>query len=301
MSFTIRSRRPLAGFLTLLVAVVLLVSPASAQEPELTLRINDTSAYPGQQNVAISVYLSNPFDSVVGFNFWVQLDRPDIMVFPTIADTVIHATYWDCLEWNGMTCVDSVLVNESAEWDFCHADTLVTMWGCLDTVGTLVSGWDFVIATSLSGMGYDLNVVAFANTFGQPFTNGIPPQEGGLLIKLLADVYLIPDTMVDRTVNILLHPYIGQHFCFSDPYGQCIGLNGTVEVDNGSLTVFSDHLYGDVDCSGQSDISDLVYLIEYMFVGGPVVECIENIDCDDDDMITITDLICLIEWMFYSP
>lgn len=195
-----------------------------AQTPDLTIRVDHDTVCPGTQNVPIGVYMSNPNDSVVAFEMWVQLDRPDIMVFQTELDTFIDTSYWQCLEWSGPVCVDSLHVPDWEPWDFFHIDTSVMYFGHVDTTGTLISGWEFLSARSLGGMGTDLDVVGMARQFGPADSLAIPPQQDGLLLKMIADVFDPPDTMTDRTANILVQTDLLQHFCFSDPQGNCIGL-----------------------------------------------------------------------------
>ena len=355
------------------VLSVVFTGTTQAQVVELVLDVGDTSALPGEQ-VIIPVYLSNYFDTIAGFNFWVQLDRPDIMEFTMVLGEVVDTTWWQCLLWDGDVCLDSIHVSgdttfwqchnwvgdtctdstmvppEStwdffhlAEWDFMHIDTNQIMIGTIDSTGTLVAGWEYVNALSL-GSGYDLNVVGLADLPPPPVTPGIPPQEGGVLIKLVADVYDIPDTMTERTVNIHVETNTLDHFSFSDPWGNSLGIvcdsipdtsfwlctqwagevclnwqrvtgppydstsidsswvcvldTNAVQVLDGSVTVLLPPLYGDVNCNGSVDIADLVYVVDYMFCGGPPSPCEENFDCDDDGLITITDLVCLVEWMF---
>jgi hypothetical protein len=56
---------------------------------------------------------------------------------------------------------------------------------------------------------------------------------------------------------------------------------------------------GDVDHSGlEIDISDLVYLVDYMFTGGPVPSCIDEADVDGSGEIDISDLVYLVDYMF---
>ena len=351
----------------------------AAADPELILDVGDTSAYPGEV-VKVPVYLSNLYDTIAGFNFWVQLDRPDIMSFQTNVDSTIDTTRWLCLEyddvvvdscvdsihvtgdsvywrcdvWQGPTCTDSTMVPADstydwahpAEWDWYNVDTNEVLAGGIDTAGTLSSGWEWVDSRSLSGYGTELNVAGIADLPTPPVTPGIAPQENGWLIKLVFQVLDIPDSMTDRTANILVQT---SPYSFSDPSGNSIGVvcdtipdtsfflcemwagetclswkrvsgppydsmevgwdivcypdTTVVQVFDGSVTVLLPDwtLYGDADCSGQVDISDLVYMVDYMFLGGPPSPCEENIDCDHDNRITITDLICLVEWMFPSP
>jgi hypothetical protein len=62
----------------------------------------------------------------------------------------------------------------------------------------------------------------------------------------------------------------------------CIGLRGNV-----------DGIVGD-----QLDIADLVYLVDYMFGGGPPPPIYEEADINGDGPIDITDLVYLVNYMF---
>lgn len=325
---------------------VVMFGTTQAQAVELVLDVGEASALPGEQ-VTIPVYLSNYEDTIAGFNFWVHLDRPDIMQFTTVLGEVVDTTWWICTQWSGPDCIDSMMVSSDGEWDFLHVDTNEVEIGTLDRVGTLVEGWEYVDSRSLGGYGHDLNVVGLANLPPPPMTPGIPLQEGGVLIKLVGTVYDIPDTMTERTVNIHVETNMLDHFSFSDPWGNSIGIvcdsipdtsfwlctqwagevclnwqrvygppydsisidgydiycyldTSIVHVLDGSVTVLvpPPPLYGDVNCNGSVDIADLVYFVDYMFMGGPPSPCEENFDCDDDGEITIADLVCLVEWMF---
>lgn len=339
------------------LAIILIVAAAGlgvnssqndSQDVEIILEVGDTTAYPGEM-VVVPVYLSNYVDTIAGFNFWVQLDRPDIMVFNTVIGVSYDTTWWVCTEWMESDCFDSMIVQPGGQWDFFHVDTLDILIGNLDSTGTLTSGWEWLDARSLSGYGTDLNVAGIADMPPSPVTPGIAPQENGLLVKLVGQVYDIPDSMTERTVNILVQTQFLGHFNFSDPMGNSIGIvcdtipdtsfwlctlwidsiclswrrvsgppydsmeitmdtvcysdTSVVQVINGSVTVLlpDPPLYGDADCSGSPDIADLVYVVEYMFLGGPPMPCQENVDCDNDDLITVTDLVCLVEWMFPQP
>lgn len=207
-------------------------SPAKAQLPDLVIEVGDTTAAPGSQNTVISVFLSNYNDTVAGFNIWIQLDRPDIMLFQTNTETKIDTTYWICNNYNGEICTDSTK-STPLDYDFIHIDTSQVQIGNWDTTGTLISGWESVDARSLSGFGYDLNMVGIANLPSGSFTHGIPPQSGGLLIKALADVLMIPDTATgqNRCVSMLVQHQFIDHFSFSRPDGSSIGLKDSVIQD----------------------------------------------------------------------
>ncbi len=64
--------------------------------------------------------------------------------------------------------------------------------------------------------------------------------------------------------------------------GCCIGIRGNVDDDGGDAI----------------DISDLVYLVDYMFIGGPEPPCFGEADMDASGGIDISDLVYLVDYMF---
>ncbi len=74
-------------------------------------------------------------------------------------------------------------------------------------------------------------------------------------------------------------------YCVDDPCSCCIGIRGNVDNDPGDII----------------DISDLVYLVDFMFTGGPEPLCVEEADIDGSGgstPIDITDLVHLVDYMF---
>ena len=57
-------------------------------------------------------------------------------------------------------------------------------------------------------------------------------------------------------------------------------------------------LRGDLDNSGEIDISDLLFLIDYMFTQGPVPICYLSADLTNDSAVDISDLLHMIDYMF---
>jgi len=96
--------------------------------------------------------------------------------------------------------------------------------GEFDTSNTLCSGWEIIWSDLVGGTGYVMRIVAQADYFWQPYTPGIGyPQFGETpLIKVLANVYDIPDSMTDRTVNIFMQHENAEQFGFYDQNGDII-------------------------------------------------------------------------------
>jgi len=61
-----------------------------------------------------------------------------------------------------------------------------------------------------------------------------------------------------------------------------------------------DGIRGDVDYSGSINIADAVFLVEYIFFGGPPPPCPEEGDADGDGSINIADAVHLVEYIFFG-
>ena len=98
--------------------------------------------------------------------------------------------------------------------------------------------------------------------------------------------------------------------CFIMGEQACIDAGGTYKGDdvpcdpNPCLGCCIPPLRGNVDYdpADATDISDLVYLVDYMFTGGPAPECGEEADMNADGVaepiIDISDLVYLVDYMF---
>ncbi len=347
-----------AGYLAifLILSIIFLATPKSqAQFSDLRVTVGDTTAYSNETNTVISVYLDNFRHEIAGFNIWIQLDNPDIIKFQVDSAIVVDSTYYRCTEWDGVNCLTYV-ISTPLDFDSIGVITDTVLVGNHDVTGTLIEDWEYVDSRSLSGQGADINIAAFANMPAPPATPGILPQQGGLLVKILADVYNIPDTAIERTVNMMIQYEIVDHFNFSLPDGSSIGilyneitdtscwtcniwcgsvccdlvkvseppfgdyancdstdisleLSPYVDTDkiiiiDGSLTVLvtPECICGDIngDEYHLSDISDLTYMVDYIFGGGPEpAEFVcADVNSSGGTLINISDLTYLVNYLF---
>ena len=101
----------------------------------------------------------------------------------------------------------------------------------------------------------------------------------------------IAETTVDLSGYSINLPRFSGPLCRYQPgvlagevgyYGCCFGTAGNV----------------DFDPSDAVDISDLVYLVDYMFAGGPAPVCLEETDVNASGGVDISDLVYLTDYMF---
>lgn len=79
----------------------------------------------------------------------------------------------------------------------------------------------------------------------------------------------------DGVPDIGFEDYIG---------GCCVGMRGDVNNDHHPIV----------------SISDIVYMINYLFVGGLEIDCFEEADINNDEEINLGDLVYLIDYVFIS-
>lgn len=340
-----------------LFIAVLCAAPALGQFEDLQIQVGDTTGTSGETNSVISIYMKNYLDTVAGFELWLVLDRPDIMEFQIDTATFYDTTYWRCTTWSGPTCLhwmdvtDSILAfpDSVIQYDSIDVHIYDLLVGSHDTTGTLCSGWEFVRSRSSNTSGHDLKIAAYANEISPPYTHGIgfPQASQTPLIKILADIYEIPDEQEDRTVNIMVQANNLDNFSFSDEDGNAIGvitdttfdttwfhcdtwnatfdtcyfwseveygpddsfsccdtiLSGRLDSDyvaiyDGTLTVLAGGNCGDIDNDGGINLLDVVYLINYLYKGGPPPPYLNSADCDGNGDTNILDGVYLINYLY---
>jgi len=180
-----------------------------------------------------------------------------------------------------------------------------------DTANTLISGFEYVQALDTSGTGDLLwfRCIANANPFDSIFTTGIPPQQGGLVVKIPVNTTPFADTLSSLTCNLdIIKP-----FDFSDPWGHSIGVITDTLVD----TIYYQCSLWDADSclewimvDGHNEEYDSAYIYEYLSgyldttvvvpLHGSVTLNSHYIKCDNDGDgdITVADAVCFVNYLF---
>ncbi|MEZ5357581.1 MAG: dockerin type I repeat-containing protein [Candidatus Zixiibacteriota bacterium] len=356
MSFKSQSRF-LFFFAVMMTALVVTSGHANAQTPEIYLAMNDTSVTAGDTTGWLTVSFANYQDTLAAFTMRIVLDNPDLINFRTDAVDTTFDTIWQyCGGWDNFgACTLWV--------DTMFVDTIVRS-GAIDTVGTLLSGWEFVTAQSYSANRTDIKVTALADAFGGDKTPGLPPRTNpGVLFRIR---FRANNETLDSTDNTVLLDILSNltETGFSDPQGDLFGVisgfnicdtvstdpelvcdtffrywrcevwNGpvcstyvtstdpdsaafftdslsidtvnwtllndqTVFYTDGHVTVdFSDCLCGDANDDGTFNIGDPVYLISYIFKGGPPPPYMDCANVNGDTTVNIGDVVYMIQAIF---
>lgn len=275
---------------------------ASALVPEIILQVNDTTVSPHDTLYYLSVFLTNVLQSVAGVEMTISAGQSGLFRLPDslkIDTTILCIDPSDCIPAD--TIVDTAHVTPVA------------------LAGSPLSAWDFVQARALSP--YSFRLAAVADFPGGISPQPIPPGGPRLLCRMLLEREValpVLDTLTERSVawNVALGVT-----SFSDPTGKSIGLqDSTVCLDppacaeldtvyyydpminiyvDGSITFGPACLRGDVNGSETVNGTDIIFLVSYVFKGGPQPGCSGlsgDVDCSGS--VSSADVIYLVNYVF---
>ncbi len=182
-----------------------------------------------------------------------------------------------------------------------------------DTTNTLISGFEYVQAIDTSGTGNNLwfRCIANADPFDGIFTTGIPPQQGGLVVRLPVSTTPFADTLSSLTCDLdITFPYD-----FSDPWGNSLGVITDTLLDTiyyQCTSWLEDSCLEWVMVDGDTTNYDSVYIYEYysgyldttvivpshgsITLNAPYIKC----DNDGDGQINVSDAVCFVNYIFKS-
>lgn len=275
--------------------LILFFSSAKAQFPDIIIDLPDTLVSTGQNEGFLSVHISNFTYEVFGFQFVLVSSRPDLVKFAGF-----------------------------------------------DSTGTLTSGFEYVEAIDRAGDQSELWFLCIADLL-QDFEirDGIMPNTSGVVVKIKYTTTNAPDTLIDLTsfisyelptdfsdrygnsLGMITETTIDTSYYICDAYvnDSCVSSHKTytpelgydfmvidtlepgfldpsmVELNPGSITLRV--LNCDQDGNGEWDISDLVCLIDYMFNSYNTETCpLLSCEVDLNQGLDISDLVGFIDYFF---
>jgi len=169
---------------------------------------------------------------------------------------------------------------------------VVDFTGTIDTVNTLINKFDYV------GVSYDTNdgnwitVVGIADQDSNPPSGVIGPGNG-LLFNLKVNITSSCLVYADTTLTIIMVDQL--HANLADPQGDLID---SVEFLNGSVYVPGLCVYGDANGNASVNLSDIIYLVNYVFKSG-IPPCPEKAgDANRNNLINLADIVFLVNHVF---
>ena len=269
-------------------------------EDSVELVVEYTTAYPGHF-AEISVLLKNPNVEISSFKIQFTLGGWNLINFHTVN------IYTDSVKVPLDTCPENPDTICTVDTCYCGPD-LPDTCACLvwhyfkvrechiDTVGSLIS--DFQTVTCHGDLGDTISdscrwvtVYASAGRDAEGAAKFIAPNPNWrLLFKLGVDLFCMCDVDTGRSVFFLVSPGFSD---FSDTMGNSVPF----EYHIGELFAWWG-LPGDASNDSVASVTDIVFLINYLFSGkGP--PCIwEAADPDSSCTVGVTDIVYLINYLF---
>lgn len=134
--------------------------------------------------------------------------------------------------------------------------------------------------------------------FERPFEGkAIPPGAGWHLVNLVYDL-LPPSGSIPRSMSV---PFVAGLGKPPVPVVYTVGGQDVIpEIRSGiiQLTFPPTFIRGDANDNGILSISDPIYLLNYLFRGGPIPPCGDAADANDDGEIDIADVVRIVVYLF---
>ncbi len=247
-----------------------------AQADTTTVFVGDSSTYKGYVRTEFPVYIDNIDQNIQGFTLLFSVGANDRANFSTdhfkvSIDTVCRGSIRPCPP-------DSII----------SIDTTVNRVLKIDKTGSLTTNFPTLEARGEAGDTTDpfcvsATVLGLAPT-SQPIGPGF-----GLLFKMYLDVLCIPDTSLPDTLT-----YISVYATLA----QADTLVREKKTLPGRLFIFGNVKYGDANSDNNITIADVVYLISYLFKGGPAPVPLIKGDANGSGQVTVADVVYLISYLF---
>ena len=259
------------------------------QEDTADVRIYYTTSYP-DRFAEVEVVLKNPV-AIAGFEFTITISNYELFDFHT--DSI--RSELDTIPVDTCTWEPESLHYQHPE---CYVDSIVyraVRYCYIDTVGSLISEFEIVECHGTLGdtsLPYckEVEILGMGQFVGDSIY--IPPDPNyRTLFKLGVDVFCLPDSTDDRTVSFYMAP--GGNSFLSDRQGSLVPFY----YHQGDLTVWWS-VWGDASGDSLVDLSDILYLISYLYKDGPVPCIPETGDPSGDCIVDLSDLLYLISYLY---
>jgi hypothetical protein len=167
----------------------------------------------------------------------------------------------------------------------------------VETIETRLESWTQVHPIVKPGA---LFLHAMPNYFGEPPSLDSLPPEFGTLVKI--NFIISNQAPIGIAIPVEFHndPYWQLYWGHYNAYTQD-GMNFIQPTTvSGWISVSTEVLRGDVNRDGVVDGSDVVYLINYLFIGGSAPDPLALGDANCDGVVNIVDVVYLINYLFIN-
>jgi hypothetical protein len=260
---------------------IVLGPPSNLRQDTADVAIENTTAYPGHF-AKIKLLLKNHVP-IAAFQFIISVSNPDVMDFHLDSvgvDTIV------------IPVDTSTAPGPHGDTRFADSLVLTPVGYChIDTVGSLVSG--FAVLECRCGAADTSDPCDVIEILGFAYPGNPIPSDSAyrLLFRLGVDVSCMSDSTTDRSVTYYMFPGINSFL--SDPEGYTVPF----WYHQGELTAWWS-VPGDASNDSLAGVSDIVFLINYLFKNGPEPCIMEAADPSGDCVVGPADVVYLINYLF---
>jgi hypothetical protein len=189
----------------------------------------------------------------------------------------------------------SVTVQVTGSWDeiiqayqfYISFDTSKLVFDHVDFTGSIADTYsaDYQLGNEITTGVLSVGAVWF------PPVEEMPPAGSGTLAYLVFDIIATEET----TTDLVFTTYQGAPSIYTGTDGQ----NRYPDETDGTVTIIEvQYVCGDANNDGLVNITDAVFLIQYIFAGGAAPDPLCLGDANGDGLVNITDAVYLIQWIF---
>jgi len=290
--------------MAIFMATVSVVSASAQDSLTLSFWFGTASGYPNQQDAVIPVFVENPTDSIAGFLFHFNLNRPDMIYFSGTTDDIIDTSGTLISGWRlvsvtspGGTGHDLKVVALSNMPPNPIIPAIAPQSGNIPLIKLKADVYN--VPDTASDRLAQLQIVE------ENFSNFQFSDEDGQMIGLIQDT--IYDTAwfqctawADPPNNTICINWIRVPSPPADSF--YVDTTLTPVLDTAKVIVFDGlfviHQCGDANGNGTINILDGTYLINYLYRQGPPPPALLAGDANGNGALNILDVTFLIEYLY---
>ncbi len=161
--------------------------------------------------------------------------------------------------------------------------------GCVPVVKNNIICYNTYCGIRVSSSTWD---ISYNDVYGQDHNYLWIPDQTGIGGNISADPLFVNSSAGDYHLT-LCSPCVDA----GDP-ADSIPPGGGIRIDMGAFEYQHEFIKGDVNGDGIVDIADIVYLINYLFLGTSAPDPLESGDANCDGVVDVADVISLINYLF---
>lgn len=267
---------------------------------DLEIFVGNATAHVGEQNVIIPVYMRNWTDSIAGFELTLQTNHSDMTQFAGVDTSGTLVSGWEMIRTPFVGDMINILAIANLIPPPVTPGIGYPQTGEIPLINLLVNfdmppdtmSVNYIYVTIRSGI-HEFNFSdESGNSIGINYGDPIIDTSYYNCLEWDMDI----DTFCLEWEEVPYPPADSMHVdTILNPYLD----TSIVSIQGGFVYLIPDcDLMGDPNCSGDLNLLDITFLIDYLYRNSTVSSCIIQGDVNCDCVINLLDIICLISHLY---